>query len=243
VKNWCWNQRFIFGVSALVWLWACSPISGGENQSGASAKPPKSSVILFDGKDASDWEHRRRGGSQPCEWLVTDGSLEIKPGSGNIVTTQQFEDFRLHLEFNTPLMVNVKGQARGNSGVYLHGLYEIQVLDSYNNETYPDGVCGAIYGQKGPDQNACKPPGQWQSYDIIFYGPRFDSAGTVIKKPRVTGVHNGVMIHDDVEISGGPTRAGLPGPMVKAGPILLQDHGCRVKYRNIWLEPLSKEER
>jgi len=210
-----------------------------EAQKAERLRPPKDALVLFDGTDTSKWVHRRSG--RPVEWVVSDGAMEVKPGSGDILTKEKFGDFQLHLEFNVPYMPGATGQGRGNSGVYLHGLYEIQILDSYRNQTYATGGCGAIYGQKDPDFRASKPPNEWQTYDITFRAPRFGADGKVIENPRVTVLHNGVKIHDNVEIKAGPTTASLGGPLVQTGPILLQDHGNRMRFRNIWIRPLAKE--
>lgn len=196
--------------------------------------PPPDAVVLFDGKDTSGWVHR--GSAAPVRWKVSDGVLEVAPGTGDIVTRREFTDFQLHVEFNVPSMPNARGQARGNSGVYLHGLYEIQILDSYGLRSQ-NNDCGAIYEQAPPMVNACRPPEQWQSYDILFHAPRFDAAGQVVEKPRVSALQNGLWIQDNVSING-PTRASLGGPMRPSGPLLLQDHGNRVRFREIWLRPL-----
>ncbi|CEK17245.1 protein of unknown function (DUF1080) [Chthonomonas calidirosea] len=197
--------------------------------------PPRNAIVLFDGKNTDAWT--QLDGS-PVKWDVSDGVLTVKPGTGNIITKQKFGDYHLHVEFRIPYMPDAHGQARGNSGVYNHGLYEVQILDSVNNPTYFAGGCGAIYGQRDPDENAALPPGQWQSYDIIFRAPRFDANGHLIEKPRITVIWNGVKVHDNVEIQG-PTTASLPGPMVATGPIMLQDHGCPVSFRDIWIVPLK----
>lgn len=198
-------------------------------------RAPRRAIRLFDGKSLDAWTHR--GSNSPCAWKTTpDGALIVTAGFPDIITKEKFRDFQLHVEFKIPLMPNAHGQARGNSGVYLHGLYEIQVLDAYNNETYKAGGCGSIYEQKDPDENACKPPEHWQEYDIKFRAPRFDSKGVMTEKPRVTVVWNGVLVHDDVEILH-PTRASLEGPMTPTGPIMLQNHGAPVQFRNVWLVP------
>ncbi|GIV18431.1 MAG: endo-1,3-1,4-beta glucanase-related protein [Armatimonadota bacterium] len=201
------------------------------------AKPPRGAIVLFDGKDLSQWVSR--DGKSPARWEITpDGAMQVKAGTGDIMTRDEFGSFQLHIEFNIPPMPQASGQGRGNSGVYLHGLYELQVLDSYQNETYAKGGCAAIYGIKDPDKNAAKPPGQWQTYDITFIAPRFDSEGKVIAKPRVTVRWNGVLVHDNVEIPH-ITAGGIDNKMRQKGPILLQDHGNPVQYRNIWIRPLK----
>ncbi|MER3475055.1 MAG: DUF1080 domain-containing protein [Armatimonadota bacterium] len=201
------------------------------------AKPPKGAIVLFNGKDLSAWVSR--DGKTPARWEITsDGAMQVKAGTGDIMTREEFGSFQLHIEFNIPEMPGASGQGRGNSGVYLHGLYEIQVLDSYQNETYAKGGCGAIYGIKDPDKNAAKPPGQWQTYDITFIAPKFDANGNVIANPRVTVRWNGVLVHDNVEIPR-ITAGGIDNKMRRTGPILLQDHGNPVKYRNIWIRPMK----
>ena len=164
------------------------------------------------------------------------GIAEVLPGTGDIVTKQHFTDFQLHVEFNVPLMPTARGQARGNSGVYMLGLYEVQVLDSYGLAPKNDD-CGAIYEQSPPMVNACQPPGQWQTYDILFHAPRFDAAGALVEKPRISVLQNGLWIQDNFSISG-PTRASMDADPHQPGPIMLQDHGNRVRYRDIWIRPL-----
>jgi hypothetical protein len=199
-------------------------------------RPPRGAIVLFDGKDLSKWVSR--DGRSPARWdIVPGGAMQVKPGTGDIMTREEFGSFQLHIEFKIPNMPHARGQARGNSGVYLHGLYEIQVLDSYQNQTYGKGGCGAIYGIKDPDKNMAKPPEQWQTYDITFIAPKFDDAGNLVAKPRVTVRWNGVLVHDNVEIPQ-ITAGGISDRMRKTGPILLQDHGDPVQYRNIWIRPL-----
>jgi Domain of Unknown Function (DUF1080) len=199
------------------------------------APPPKDAIVLFDGRDLSGWA--RRGSEQPAGWKIEDGAAVA--GGGDIVTKQTFTDFQLHVEFNVPLMPNARGQARGNSGVYLQGRYEIQVLDSFGLVPQ-NGDCGAIYGQTPPMVNACRPPGQWQTYDILFHAPRFDDGGRRIEKARVSVLQNGIWIQDDVEIEGGTTASMNTDPR-QPGPIMLQDHGNPVRYRNVWLRRLTGE--
>jgi len=202
------------------------------------ARPPKGAIVLFDGSNASEWMHRKTG--EDCKWKIVDGCLEVTPGTTDIVTKRSFGSYRLHLEFWLPKMPEAKDQARANSGVYNHGRYEVQILDSYENPTYPFGGCGAIYGQKDPDVNAIRPPESWNAYDITFIAPKLDASGQVVEKPKVTVYHNGKLIHRDVEIAKGATTAGLEGPQLATGPILLQNHGCAVRFRNIWIVELSR---
>lgn len=177
------------------------------------------------------------GSGDECKWDIADGCLIVKPGTGDIVTKQEFGDYQLHLEFWLPLMADKTSQGRANSGVFQHGRYEIQVLDSYHNPTYKFGGVGAIYSQKDPDVDAVKPPEQWNSYDITFRAPRFDKEGKQTEYPRITVFHNGLKIHDNVEIKCASTSDGKPGIQPATGPIELQDHGAPIKYRNIWIVP------
>jgi hypothetical protein len=146
-------------------------------------------------------------------------------------------DFQVHVEFWVPLMADKKGQDRGNSGVYLQGRYEVQILDSYRNETYPDGACGALYKLIAPSRNACKPPEQWQTFDITFHAPDLDPKGNVTGPGRLTVVHNGVTVIAKGEF-GRETGAAAEERIASPGPIRLQDHGARVRFRNIWLKSL-----
>jgi hypothetical protein len=200
---------------------------------------PKDAVILFDGKDLSNWTSLE---GNPAAWQVEDGYAEVR--KGDIRTKDTFgPDFQLHVEFWLPLMPNAKDQARANSGVYLQGRYEIQVLDSYMNETYDNGSVGALYGIIAPDkeaqQKAVKPPEQWNAYDITFHAPRVDDQGKVTESGRVTVKLNGVTLINDGKfdkVTGGALDDKLGTP----GPIRLQDHGNKVRYRNIWLVKLDK---
>lgn len=193
---------------------------------------PKGAVILFDGKNLSEWSHLN---GNPATWNLIGGeAMEVNVRSGDIQTKQEFGDFDLHLEFWLPLMADKTSQARANSGVFLHGNYEIQVLDSYNNETYAKGECAAIYGVKSPDVNAARPPEQWQTYDATFQAPRFDANGNKTANAKVSLVWNGTKVHNNVEIEK-PTGGGKDEK--KRAPLRLQDHGNLVRYRNIWIVP------
>ena len=202
-----------------------------------AGKPPSDAVVLFDGKDLSQWLGED---GQPPKWKVADGHMEIAAHTGYIHTRQPFGDCQLHVEFNEPVPPVGESQERGNSGVFLMGLYEIQVLDSYQNKTYADGEASAVYGQFPPLVNAARPPGRWQTYDIIFHTPHFDKAGKVLSPARVTVLHNGVLVQDNVELSG-PT-AHHDRPPYKATPdklpLSLQDHGNPVRFRDIWIREL-----
>ena len=196
-------------------------------------KPPKSAVVLFEGKVASHWQH---SAGRECRWKIADGILEVAPRQGgDLVTKERYGDFKLHIEFRVPSMPDKKGQARGNSGIKLHGLYEIQILDSIDNPTYKAGGCGAIYRLREPDKNMAKQPGEWQTYDIEFRAPRLDATGTMVEKPRISLVWNGVKVHDNVELDAPTNSAVKPASLPATGPILLQDHGCPVAFRNIWI--------
>jgi len=202
-----------------------------------SALPPSDAFVLFNGKDLSQWEDSK---GKPARWKVKNNYMEVVKKTGSIRTIQKFGDCQLHIEWSTPLPVSGKGQERGNSGVFLMDLYEVQVLDCYNNQTYADGMAGAIYGQHPPLVNACRPPGEWQSFDIIFRRPLFADNGSLTKPARMTILHNGVLIQDNAELTG-PT-AWKKRPPYKFHPdklpISLQDHGNPVRYRNIWIRKL-----
>jgi 3-keto-disaccharide hydrolase/uncharacterized protein DUF3471 len=204
-----------------------------------AAKPPRDAVVLFDGSNLDAWKSPRGG---PASWEVADGYMETAPGAGPIETRGKFGDIQLHVEWAAPDPPAGVGQDRGNSGVFLMGQFEIQVLDSYKADTYADGQAGAIYGQYPPLFNAARPPGQWQTYDIAFRRPRFDSSGTLREPARVTLFHNGILVQNNEEPFG-PTSwlRWLPyADQGDRGPISLQDHDHPVRYRNIWLRELSE---
>ncbi len=195
-------------------------------------KPPKGAVVLFNGKDTSQWNHNR--------WKVENGYMEVTRGGGQLSTKKKFGSVKIHLEFATPAKVAGSSQGRGNSGLFFCGQYEVQVLDSYNNISYADGQCAALYGQFPPDLNACRPPGEWQTYDIEFRIPKFGDDGKVLRPATVTVFHNGVKVHDKREMIGPTGHKSVKkyrkhGP----GPIGLQDHGNPMRFRNIWVEELE----
>lgn len=196
--------------------------------------PPESAVILFNGSALSNWTGRDGG---EARWDVEGGVMTVVPRTGDIMTKETFTDHFLHVEFMTPDMPEATGQAKGNSGVFLQGRYEIQVLDSYGIEVPGMGDCGAIYNQFAPLVNACKPPLEWQTYDIIFRAPRFNDAGEMIENVRVTALQNGLVILNNVQLPG-TTGANLDSDVGEPGPLLLQDHGNLMKFRNIWAVPL-----
>lgn len=202
--------------------------------------PPSDAIVLFNGTDLSAWVTMD---GNPARWLVTNGYFECVKGGGDIRTFQNFGDCQLHLEWATPAVVQGSGQGRGNSGVLFGlGRYEVQVLDSYENATYADGSAGAIYGQYPPLVNACRPPGQWQTYDIIYFAPRFEADGRLRSPARMTVLHNGVLIHHNAELTG-PTGWLERAPYVphpEKLPIVLQDHGNPVRFRNIWVRELGR---
>ncbi len=201
------------------------------NDKTLGSQPPEGAVVLFDGKSLDGWV--KRDGKTPADWPVADGTFTV--GHGDIQTTRQFGDFKLHLEFNVPYMPDKHGQGRGNSGVYLTGNHELQVLDSFGLKSR-NNDCGAIYQQIAPRINACKPPLEWQTYDVTFHKADVDAEGKVVKKARVTVIQNGIKIIDNAEIH--PTPGGTSARPGSDGPLLLQDHGNAVKYRNIWILPL-----
>ena len=195
---------------------------------------PDTAVVLFDGKDLSNWT--KLDGGAPA-WEIADGAMIVTAGGGDIVSRERFADFLLHLEFMTPDMPDATGQAKGNSGVFLQGRYEIQVLDSYGIDVPGMGDCGAIYNQFASLVNACKPPLEWQTYDVIFRAARVGESGEIEENARVTVLQNGTVIQNNVQLLGA-TGGAADEDAAEPGPLRLQDHGNPVKYRNIWIAPL-----
>lgn len=208
---------------------------------------PSDAIILFGGNSLDEWVSVKDT-SKAAQWTVSDGAFTVKKGTGNIQTKRKFTDYQLHIEWRIPETITGSGQARGNSGVFLASTgpgddgYEIQVLDNYNNKTYVNGQAGSIYKQSIPLANACKKPGEWQSYDIIWTAPRFNDDGTLKSPARITAIHNGVLVQNNVEIKGKTTYIGQPSYKPHgAAAIKLQDHGDPsepISYRNIWVREL-----
>jgi hypothetical protein len=203
------------------------------------AKPPSDATVLFDGSNLDQWE---KSGGGAAGWKVQNGFMEVAPKSGSIQTKGRFADFQLHIEFATPSKVDGNSQGRGNSGILFNGVYEVQVLDSYDNPTYPDGQAGALYGQTPPLVNASKRPGEWQSYDIIFESPRWKD-GKIAKKAAVTVIHNGVVLHHRREYQGNTPHqqnGNYDHPHAPEMFIQLQDHNNPMRFRNVWLRSLGE---
>lgn len=200
---------------------------------------PSDAIVLFDGKDLSQWENTK---GAPAEWTVHNGVFTVKKGTGDIQTKQKFNDFQLHIEWRVPEGIQGESQARGNSGLFLQGIYEIQILDNYQNETYVNGQAGSIYKQTPPLVNAMRKPGEWNTYDIIYTAPTFKKDGTYRTPPRVTLLQNGVLLQNNTIILGTTPYIGFPEVIEHgAGPIKLQDHGdpsIPISFRNIWIREL-----
>ncbi len=198
---------------------------------------PSDAIVLFDGKNTDEWEHLN---GDAAKWTLEDNNaMVVKPGSGNVQTKREFGDMQLHIEFRTPAKVESEGQGRGNSGVFLQKRYEVQVLDNYNNRTYSNGQAGSLYKQTMPLVNACKAPGEWQTYDIIYQAPRFNEDGIKVASAYVTVLHNGVLVQNHTEIKGTTEYIGLPKNVAHGkAPIMLQDHSNETAFRNIWVREL-----
>ncbi|RYX82180.1 DUF1080 domain-containing protein [bacterium] len=207
---------------------------------GPFTKAPADAIVLFDGTDLSKWQ---AGNGAASGWVLKDGSMMVPPGGtpggGDILTKDSFGDMQLHIEWCAPEEVKGSGQGRGNSGIIIMNRYELQVLDCYNNPTYPDGQAGAVYGQTPPLVNASRPPGQWQSYDVLWTAPRFKD-GKLESPAYITAIHNGVVVQNHTELLGTTQhrQLGRYEAHEPTAPLRLQDHGDRVRYRNIWVRPL-----
>jgi len=199
-------------------------------------KTPSDAVVLFDGSSLDAWLDKD---GKPCRWAIIDGAMQVVPGTGEVQTKASFGDCQLHIEFATPTKVEGSSQGRGNSGVFLMGMHEIQVLDCFDNDTYPDGQCSSVYAENPPLVNACRKPGEWQTYDIVFHQPIWD--GETLKHPgTVTVIHNGVLTQDNWEFEGLSThcqRRPLK-PYATKLPLKLQDHNNPMRFRNIWIREI-----
>ena len=198
---------------------------------------PSDAKVLFDGKDLSQWKSANK--NEPAKWTVADGAFTVLKGTGDIETKDVFDDYQLHIEFRTPAEVKGNGQGRGNSGIFMQGVYELQVLDSYNNSTYSNGSAGSIYKKTMPLVNASRKPGEWQTYDIAYTAPKFNKDSMPITPAYITVFHNGVLIQNHTPIIGTTPYIGAAQYQVHGkGPILLQDHGNPISFRNIWIREL-----
>jgi len=200
---------------------------------GVNGQPPSDAIVLFDGKDKSKWQNIDGG---EAKWEIKDSAMQVN-GTGSIRTKEEFGDVQLHVEWATPSEVKGEGQGRGNSGVYLQGRYEIQVLDSYQSKTYFNGQAGAFYGHAAPLVNVSRKPGEWQTYDIIFHAPAKGDDGKA-KPGSFTVLQNGVLVQDHTPVPGESTTAAAFSGISPTGPLVLQDHGNPVRFRNIWVRPL-----
>ena len=226
---------FAFALILAAPLWAADPEPPVVTPGAENHLPPSDAIVLFDGNDFSKWQGMK--GEEP-KWEVKDGAMVVTK-SGSIRTKDEFGDVQLHIEWATPAEVVGEGQGRGNSGVYLMGRYEIQVLDSYQNKTYPNGQAAAFYLQSAPLVNVSRKPGEWQAYDIIFRRPKKGEDGNVLPG-SFTVLHNGVLVQDHIPVKGGATTAAAFQNLAEKGPLVLQDHANPVRFRNIWIRPLEQ---
>ena len=203
---------------------------------GRNGHAPSDAIVLFDGTDLSEW----RGRDGAPGWKVADGAMTVGPGTGSLTTKRGFGDVQLHIEWRTPTEIVGESQGRGNSGVFLMGLYEVQVLDSWENPSYVNGQAASVYKQHIPLVNASRAPGEWQTYDIVFSAPRFTAEGALDRPATVTVLHNGVLVQNHVTLEGPTVFRGAPRYEAHADrlPIMLQDHRNDVSYRNIWVREL-----
>ncbi len=238
-------KQFAVKILPALLVFACShvpkdgtlpPVVTPGESPGSIVPPPDDAEVLFDGASLDRWQ---KSNGKPAAWNVKRGYLQVKRFSGDIQTRNAYGDIQLHLEFATPAHTIFRGQHRGNSGIKFMGLYEVQILDSFKNDTYPDGQAGAVYSQHPPLVNASRPPGQWQTLDIIFLRPRFSEDGELIEPAYTTVFHNGVIIQNHVALRG-PTRGDKPySAHPDRLPLVLQDHRSKVRFRNIWVRSIE----
>lgn len=203
---------------------------------------PSDAIVLFDGKNFDAWESAKKETlGQPVAWTIEGDAMVVKAKTGDIRTKAGFGDVQLHIEWRAPAKVVGESQGRGNSGIFFMGQYELQVLDSYNNKTYPNGQTASVYKQHIPLANASRPPGEWQTYDVVFIAPRFSADGKLLSPARLTAFHNGVLVQYDVELAGPTAWRGKPPYQAHPAklPLQLQDHGNPVAFRNIWVREIS----
>ncbi|HMP91361.1 MAG TPA: DUF1080 domain-containing protein [Phnomibacter sp.] len=214
-----------------------SPVAPVVSPGKTAADPPADAIVLFNGTSLDGWESLN---GNPAQWTISNGAFTVKPGTGDIRTKQKFGSCQLHVEWKTPDVVKGEGQGRGNSGIFLMSTYELQVLDNYENKTYSNGQAGSIYKQLVPLANACRKPGEWQTYDIIFTAPEFYEDGRLRSPARITVLHNGVLVQNNATLWGSTQYIGIAkyDKHANALPLKLQDHGDLVSFRNIWVRPL-----
>lgn len=214
-----------------------NPVPKVINPGAKSSDAPSDAIVLFDGKNSSGWTQVN---GKDFNWKVDSGFMMVNPGTGDVKTKQGFGSCQLHIEWRSPFLVKGESQGRGNSGIFLMSRYELQVLDNYNNRTYSNGQAGSIYKQRMPIVNACRPPGEWQSYDVIFTAPQFNADSTVKSAARITVLHNGILVQNNIELWGSTAYIGTPKYVMHDSkePIVLQDHGNLVSFRNIWVREL-----
>lgn len=217
-------------------VWEPEPRIVSPGKSNADA--PSDAIVLFDGTtQLKEWENEK---GLPAQWILKEGVMTVAKGKGAIQTKQSFGDCQLHIEWRSPAVVKGEGQGRGNSGIFLMGIYELQVLDSYKNRTYSNGQAGSIYKQTPPLVNATRQPGEWQTYDIVFTAPRFNKDGFVKTPARITVFNNGVLIQNNTTVWGATQYIGIPKNKIhdEKAPLVLQDHGDEVSFKNIWIREL-----
>jgi hypothetical protein len=213
---------------------------GTDSSPDKPGRPPSDAVVLFDGKDLSHWlSMTKKGVIGEPKWKVENGYMEVARGSGSLVSKEKFGSAQIHVEWATPAEVRESSQRRGNSGVFLMRRWEIQILDSWENPTYAKGEAAALYGTAQPLVNACRKPGEWQTFDIIFDAPVYEG-GALVSPPYVTLLHNGVLVQNHVPLSGGRDRSLAKDPYLIEGPLMLQDHPGPVRFRNVWVRPLGR---